>query len=465
MAKPINIPLRDNHAATRKPPAFGLLAFIFIFLAGVILTSSATQYNWAIGLMCLALAVSVSTLAAVVTSPYTRPVTFMALLYMVSFYIVPGIVHLRTGRFPFFNRSYSEDVATIGASVVLVFSVVFAASMSLAGFRSARPVCKEYFPRFNGALPSIVLTLSLSALSVLAGLAVGYEYLQVKRGALAEMMITLTPSVLILSAIARISSFLAVIVAILSIIRFRNILAWALLLASLVPFLMANSPLAIPRFILGSYLITALFVFTKPGPALKAALVAGVLVAQFTLFPFMSDISRGGGSSSFRFDPVTYVATHGDFDGYQSTLNVVSMLNDNGPAMGRQLGSAALFFVPREFFPSKSAGTGRDAARAAGYRFTNISAPLPSEFFVDFSWAGLLLLTCGLGFLVVRIDGAYEAAASSGDRIRKLIPALVAGYVMILFRGSLVAVLGPFVLSIGIGALVATFLLARPSST
>ncbi len=125
-------------------------------------------------------------------------------------------------------------------------------------------------------------------------------------------------------------------------------------------------------------------------------------VAQVTIFPAVDALGRGDGIVSF--SPLEYLSTHGDFDGYQSTINIVAWIDNQGPMLGRQLLSAVLFFVPRSFWSWKSPGTGIEAADFVGYPYINISAPMPGELYADFHLFGLILFSCLLGRIVRRVD-------------------------------------------------------------
>ena len=245
----------------------------------------------------------------------------------------------------------------------------------------------------------------------------------------------------------RILSFLALVLAIMAIRRRADVWAIGLSLATLGAFLVLNSPLAIARFVLFSYLISLALTFTNLLVKRKIAFLILSVFFQLTVFPLVSVLSRGD-IEEFLSEPLSeYYISNGDFDGFQSTINVVSYVQATGLKLGVNLLSALLFFLPREYWEAKSRGTGVEAAEWYGYDFTNISSPLPSEFYVDFGVLGVLVGGALLGHILARVDGAIREARQSNDQLRLLHYSVVVGYLFIILRGSLVGVVGPFVLT------------------
>src|SRR3546814_20765994 len=77
-----------------------------------------------------------------------------------------------------------------------------------------------------------------------------------------------------------------------------------------------------------------------------------------------SDLSRGDINHLEYFDPVDYYRTSGDFDGMQSTLNVVHYVDQQGTRKGGQLAGTAFTFIPRSIWPDKPQPT-RKIGRAS----------------------------------------------------------------------------------------------------
>jgi len=109
--------------------------------------------------------------------------------------------------------------------------------------------------------------------------------------------------------------------------------------------------------------------------------------------------------------------------------------------------SALLFFFPRDFWAGKSRGTGGEAAAFNGYDFVNISAPLPSEFFVDFGLIGVVIGAALFGALLAKVDSQIRVYRASPDKLQLFGPATIVGYLFIILRGSLVGIMGPVMLT------------------
>jgi hypothetical protein len=259
-----------------------------------------------------------------------------------------------------------------------------------------------------------------------------------------------SPPRLIMAAIAHSCSFYAFIFSVFLFRSCKDLVNLAILVSTGALFLLFNPPLSITRFLLGSYIITMFLVFLHVNKIQKLALVAALVLSQGSLFAYVSYLSRGDLNSEFKFSPVEYYLTSGDFDGFQSTINIVSMHDNVGGKGGVNLLSAVFFFVPRNVWPTKSIGTGGEGAMYEGYPFFNISSPLPSEFYVDFGMLGVVVLSLLFGLFVRLSDDYFMVFKKASDAVGQLFFATAAGFVFIILRGSLVGTLGPIVLSLAI---------------
>ena len=139
-----------------------------------------------------------------------------------------------------------------------------------------------------------------------------------------------------------------------------------------------------------------------------------------------------------------------DFDSYQQIANTVALVDREGLQFGRQIAGAVLFWVPRSLWSDKPLSTGEYVGEQTGHAFTNLSAPLWMEFYID---GGLLLVFLGfLGYgLVVRTLDEWNqwSKGHGGARVVSLLVPVYAGYQFFLLRGSLmpaIAYLTPIVI-------------------
>lgn len=413
------------------------LAAALLAATALWLIAPASYYRDAQQVLALCLALTTGALVFVSLARHAYPNLLLALHYLAFFFLLPALGQLSNGRLPFAAKSYPAAIAEAAAWTVLLFVLVLLAVSALAHFLQPPRPRRWTIP----AEPPAWLVLMLCALSVAGALGFGYGRLNLLRGEADLQGLLATPGSLILQTLARAAGFLALLLAVAGLRHRRDLAWWALVAVALVVCGAANNPLTLPRFMLGAEIIIAALVLFGLPLWLRIALLGMVPALQVSVFPLLSNLARGSGGG--RWDPLDYLTTHGDFDGFQSTMNVVALAGSSGLQWGRQLASAILFFLPSGTAPWKSAGTGVEAARFMGYRFTNISAPLPAEFFIDFGVLGVAGLTAALAWIMAWADRHFAETPPKAT-LSALLPAIAAGYAMILFRGSLVGVVGPF---------------------
>lgn len=401
-------------------------------------------------LRILALTISALCLMMVdnLCDPRPRPVHLLFCIYMIVSYLLPGYFHTATGRFPFFSAGYSTGQVLNTAIVAAVFTACVFLGYSLEFPRRAIGAGREAVPaRLRQAI------LYCAAASAVCAVLYGLGALRAPRGDDAFADTIASPVKLIFGAIAHSGSFYALMFAIILYRVQRSIAALALILLTLALFGAFNSPLAIPRSTIASYLISAFCVFLPFTRFQKTMLTVALIASQLTLFSYLSYLQRGDKEHGFTLDPFHEYVTSGDFDGFQSTINVVAMHDGLGGKGGVNLLSAIFFFVPRAVWPQKSFGTGGESASYMGYPFINISSPLPSEFYIDFGLPGVVALSFLFGLLMKACDDYFLRYKRTDDPIGQTFVSVVAGWIFVILRGSLTGTLGPIVLSLAIGGL------------
>jgi hypothetical protein len=91
----------------------------------------------------------------------------------------------------------------------------------------------------------------------------------------------------------------------------------------------------------------------------------------------------------------------GHFDAFQNFVRIIDL---NFHTYGYQLLGVIFFFVPRAIWPSKPEGSGFLLAEKAYLSFNNISMPLVSEFYLDFSYIGIFFGMFTLGVIYRFLD-------------------------------------------------------------
>jgi hypothetical protein len=383
------------------------------------------------------------------TGELERTAAYICFIYMTSFYLIPGFFHICLGRFPFYSMDYPAENILRAAVVVLTFSVSF-----LLGYWLREQMVKSKKSRairapivkvrhsidFGVAIACAIFALIIAWL-------VNFDYYFVSRGEVENVFQEVGALLNIELTIPRILSFGAFAFALAGLYQRRSAFGVISCALTFIVFATLNSPLVIPRYMLFAYPITLIVAFSNLMKRRSLLILIVFLAGQLTIFPIISTLSRGDVRDLSSFSPLEYYTSSGDFDGFQSTINVVTYADQTGLKWGANLLSAALFFVPRPLWPGKSAGTGWDAATFMGYDYTNVSSPLPSEFYVDFGIFGVFLGGAVVGYLLALADEGIRNARATKDHLRLLGEATVVGYLFILLRGSLVGVVGPFVVS------------------
>lgn len=396
--------------------------------------------------------VVLASIAILSLSPRMHLSSQVMLLYFALYLLLPGYSHVASGVFPFYAMRYSQSVTLAGA----VCNTLFLAGALLAiilsnliaahrGAPSARANKVIFIPSAKLAIGLIVASYASLALYIQS---LGLEGAFTVRQASSVVDLDSTSAGMIIG-IPRIISLLPLIFAILT-YRFtahRRFALWVGLFGVL-PAVIVHWPPALPRSqLFGDILLFSVLLFdfssTRSRAILSLLFLAGATVAM----PLADHFTRKGGTlADLKLsETLSVYFASGDFDGLQSTNNAILFVDRHGPQMGDQLKSVALFFVPRSVWPDKAQPTGSLTAETAGYTFFNISQPLPSEFFVDFSWAGAILGGLLVGWILARIDRYIDRGWRMDLRTR-VVAGIMVGFTLMIYRGTLLGVIGPFAL-------------------
>lgn len=218
-----------------------------------------------------------------------------------------------------------------------------------------------------------------------------------------------------------------------------------------------NFPLSLSRFWLFGFLISLVWIVSPPRTAVfRSVFVVIMTLMQFTFFPWYSQFTRDSGLFGFDLDSIRRYVRYGDFDGFQTIINVTMYIEEAGFELGRNLTSVVLFFVPRAIWEQKADPLGIASSEFMGYSFTNLSAPIYGEFYADFGLFSLLLGMGAVGFGICRFDRIYDFDLRSNRfGVGFLITSILAGYLIIILRGSLLGVLPGITTLLGVVILAA----------
>jgi hypothetical protein len=163
------------------------------------------------------------------------------------------------------------------------------------------------------------------------------------------------------------------------------------------------NPLSIPRFLAFSLFVPLVFVLSKYYLKTNFAYLNVVFFGMIFIFPLL-DIFRwfkldDNFDSSKNMNLDYFFAGH--FDAFQNFARTIDL---NMHTYGYQLMGALFFFIPRSIWNTKPVGSGFILADEANLSFNNISMPLVSELYLDFSFFGILLGMLILGLFYRYLD-------------------------------------------------------------
>lgn len=396
--------------------------------------------------------ISVAIMLAIVSvAPRMRLSLQLLAIYLGIYLLLPGFNHASINRFPFFNFAYPESIRTSAAQVVGLFvAAVPLAYVIAARSTSAIAAPPSYTMRTNPILAAALTLVSIASLVVFVS-AVGLSGAFATRSVVDQTGLDIAETGL-LTVLPRALVYLPIIYATMMIRYSSNrTFGWWLLAINLPILPIVNYPLAIPRSqVFGGILLFSLLIFDFKRPSTRIVLSIAYVFGALVAMPVLEHFTRLGGSFS-DLDPQRIASSYfgtGDFDGFQSVNNAIVYVDRYGIEYGWQMLSALLFFVPRAIWTSKAQPTGSITAESAGYTFTNVSQPLPSEFFVDFGWGGVIGGGLLVGFLFYRFDRWIDRGWAVDMRTR-LAAGWLMGFGLPIFRGALLGVLPTFVVLAG----------------
>lgn len=254
-------------------------------------------------------------------------------------------------------------------------------------------------------------------------------------------------------AMVRGCSYMALLMAFVALVRFRRELKRAnemgfpasagtlrlnLVLILLIGALLANSmnPISNARYLSGTAILGAATALGLAATITRFRVMAvSFLLGLLVIFP-LADAFRYGREANFKAANPIEALISPDYDSFGQLVNGYLVAERNGISPGRQMLGVFLFAVPRVFWSDKPVDSGILIANVRGYPFTNLSAPLWIEFYLNGGWVLLVLGMFGLGWWLHRIDTGIERQFNTVG-MPALLSCVLPFYMMILLRGSL----------------------------
>lgn len=428
-------------------PAPVLATFVFLAMGGAVPIVLAYMPSWsqngdAQGFLFATTILAAARYAWIVGSRTRRLFEMVMWLFVYFFLGVAPLVQLRIaipGTTPGIELSQlipASAAAFLGSLMVVVGSYV-------AGIRQkSTPVTLE--PKPQKVRPGRVVLL------MLVGFGAAAVYVQtVGFGNLFSSRIDLASTISLafgdspVTTIVRALATMGLLVAFVALMHLRRErraegVRWPGFLAflTLVALLVIANPISSSRYGFGTVALAILAAFGAYSTLARFRFVAvSAVAAVLIVFPIL-DTFRYTLDASVEIPSPLDSLTTGDFDAFAQLVNTFELANTQGLALGRQLLGVLLFWVPRQVWPDKPIDTGVLLAEFKGYGFTNLSAPLWSEWYLNFGWVGLIVGMLAIGYLLRRADERSEnQLAATG--LPTVLGCVLPFYLLIVYRGSL----------------------------
>lgn len=435
----------QSRRGIRGAPAFGTLLFIFLGLmvptAVIGLTPTPNSSSW-LGTVVI-IVLSAARFVWTVSGSKRRLFEMVINLFIYGFLGIAPLVQLRTGSTPETTPGFAEAYATTTVAVIIVGAIAIIAGSwlrSVMDKTAERPRAVKP-PSLSSARVYVVTALSLLFTAYYLS-KMGIRSIASPRAVLDATRAAAWSDSTTAALVGGLTTMSLLVAAIAQILLWRQrrqegrtpnvpvaVLTGVALLAVVNP---VNSA----RYAVGTVYLALLAACAIYWSIRRYRIVAtGALAALFLVFPLASTF-RTTLSARVQFRNPLQSLTGGDFDSFSQINNAVFYVAVNGTTRGEQLLGVLFFWVPRSIWPDKAVDTGILLAQFRHYNFTNLSAPLWAEFFINGGWAAVLVGMVVVGYLARwgddRLDGQIELVGAPG-----IIGCILPFYSLILLRGSL----------------------------
>jgi hypothetical protein len=226
--------------------------------------------------------------------------------------------------------------------------------------------------------------------------------------------------------------------------RLRSVLGYLILINIII-----SNPLNAPRLWSGAVILTSLFILLKwNGPrsflTWSSAACLGMLLLFAGLDPrliFSKQLINNGEitlSNTFKEVGTSIENLPGDynFDAFQMMFYTTIYTNKMGYSMGNQLLLPAFFWIPRSIWTSKPLGSPDIVAAHAGFGSLNVSSPLWTEGYINFSIPGVFLFLYIFGWCA-RLGDNSLSNLELRPAFATILSSFFASNTFILLRGDL----------------------------
>jgi hypothetical protein len=377
-------------------------------------------------------------------------VDFLLSFFFLFFLAIPAQVQVAMGIYPWFANLLPEYIA-LGYAVMAIAQFSYLAGTS---FGERMPMPRQAYEGPEAPLFYSKWAWGIAFASLIFAAGAGPSNLMVARF---EQVVGyqqgMTTQFLF---ICRSLSLLAIVMLIYlarfspnATLRRQNLVATFLFVPA---FLIINYVPALPRFVLFGMLIALSCAFVNyKSPRVKAIVSFLAVFILFAVFPFSKILATGEATVGDFLSligtgsPAAYLVRV-DFDGFMQITSTVQYLMTGGEIRwGYNFLGVVLFFIPRGLWTGKPIDSGFIVSDTLGYRYTNVSNPLPAEALISFGFVGPILVFAALGIIVSRIERASGLPGQAGSSASGFfLYSVLMGFIIIIMRGALNGVAAQF---------------------
>ena len=202
-----------------------------------------------------------------------------------------------------------------------------------------------------------------------------------------------------------------------------------------------NSPFALSRYWVGSVYLGLLFCIVPPALLKNRRfdyLIILVLAFLFPLFSFFKYNTLATLLNSGIKLNILGIYNNVDFDAYSMLCRIIEYTKTHGFTLGSQIKSVILFFIPRTILNVKGEPTGSLVSSAQKANFTNLSAPIMGEGYIDFSFIGVFAFAFFSSRFLRNLDRKYwNYQSEKSVTYTDIIFVYLIGFTIFIMRGAL----------------------------
>jgi oligosaccharide repeat unit polymerase len=379
-------------------------------------------------------------------------------LYVFLFWGLVPMLQYYVGIFPW-GVDISPSLALKANLLILLWIVFYKISYKLFGggksSGSNRPIIKNF--SINRLSIILLLVIQLLIMAFFYGKLGGFVLL---RGDLSmDMISSSTTTYLIVNQVLRSTSFFIVAAFAYYFKSTGSLKSIFFLALSFTIFLLTNFPLAIARYMAGTFYLGLLFIIK---PTFKSKHIPAFIILLFFLvvYPTLT-IFRSAGQSVNEISLTASLMPFltGDFDNFTTLSMTIDYVANYSITFGRQLVGVLFFFVPRSIWLNKPVGSGIFIAETKHWEFTNISCPYVGEGYINFGIMGVILFAIIMGFFTAAMDKRFYKKEKFSF-IKLFYPAML-GMIFFVLRGDLLSSFA-FTIGFSVAALLTYFTIILP---